>query len=490
MVPVEDVTGWIKPGSRGLIRERRRHKEILFLWPVDGSEWIVYDPDGQMTVDTPTAMPELVQMTGVDDYPTGVLEVLAFDVPLEREEMLNFVKQGRLEALDHRRIRGITYDEDQGLVGVDWDGAPMGVPVPGPLAVFRRRVLHKRAMPTERVPGIGTLPLRGDVGGLDQPVEARGAVTPRFLAADVGKVFIVVDTELAAAQPSRFGFGTKVHPFSDSRRHGELLLGNLGDGIWGLCREVTETEIELHNNRAASLFVGTGGGPDLGELEVGSEDSRTLWIDREKHSQKRFKEFRTAVDESYQEPHVDTNLIGKPNSLHVCKKMAKSHMRPSAWLLAMQAKKSLGDNDRNYHELSTLVKIVEEAGEVDQVNLGGLVCLETATRRISAIMDAIKNGAGNANWSQAQDIMGADRDDDLLAPERREEVSRGVKLRLEIENLRQRTLVPARSVTGEGVDDASSLGGLPSSAPAAAAPLSRKARAKTRAKAEAAAGDR
>ena len=134
----------------------------------------------------------------------------------------------------------------------------------------------------------------------------------------------------------------------------------------------------------------------------------------------------------------------------------------------MQGKKSLGDNDRNYHELSTLVQIVEEAGEVDQVNLGGLVCLETATRRISAIVDAIKHGAGHANWSQAQEIMGADRDDDLLAPERREEVSRSVKLRLEIESLRQRTMAPVRSVALEGVDDAGNLGGLPSANPAAA----------------------
>ena len=112
--------------------------------------------------------------------------------------------------------------------------------------------------------------------------------------------------------------------------------------------------------------------------------------------------------------------------------------KPSTWLADFCHKKAISENDRNHHELECLCQIIEDAGEFDQVNLGGLLCLETACRRIAAMAEALAKGPSQANWSQAHEIYGRDKSDSMLSLERWAEASRTVRAKLELELLRSK----------------------------------------------------
>ena len=79
---------------------------------------------------------------------------------------------------------------------------------------------------------------------------------------------------------------------------------------------------------------------------------------------------------------------------------------------------------------------MQAAGEYDRVNLGALLSLEHATRRITAIIEALSRGAVSQNWGQADGIQGLPRLGSLLSAERRAEVSMTTKQRYEVELLR------------------------------------------------------
>ena len=74
------------------------------------------------------------------------------------------------------------------------------------------------------------------------------------------------------------------------------------------------------------------------------------------------------------------------------------------------------------------------------MNLGGKLFVETVTRRISTITEALERGPLQATRSQAREIMGRSRADSFLSQDRRAEMSRFTERRLVIENLRIRSV--------------------------------------------------
>jgi hypothetical protein len=217
---------------------------------------------------------------------------------------------------------------------------------------------------------------------------------------------------------------------------------------------------------------------------VALDDARTLWNDVDEATGKRLKEFKKAVGESRQEPLPDADIVGKRDALHVCQLIVKGGGHPMQYLENWIQKKNIGDNDRNYHELESLLQILEDAACHDQLNLGGNLFVETLTRRVTSMIEALSRGPQQANWSQAREIMGREKYDSLMSAERRAEVNRQTKDRLEIEALRYRSSQHWNSheASSSNALAATSSGGLPSASPDTPEPKGLGKRAKARAK--------
>ena len=125
-------------------------------------------------------------------------------------------------------------------------------------------------------------------------------------------------------------------------------------------------------------------------------------------------------------------------------------------------RKHLGGNDRSYHELEVLTRVLEDAACHDQLNLGGNFFVEAVTRCISTITEALHRGPTQANWSQARRIMERSRADALFC---RAEICRPTKDRLQMDSSRTRSASHLRrvDVSTEDVPDAVAAGGLPGS---------------------------
>ncbi len=75
LVTYEDDPGW--------------HHERLLLWCVQRKRWVALTPD-EVFDDYESAW----LITGVDRYPTGAVNVVAFDDALEGSDVLRFIKDG------------------------------------------------------------------------------------------------------------------------------------------------------------------------------------------------------------------------------------------------------------------------------------------------------------------------------------------------------------------------------------------------------------
>jgi hypothetical protein len=134
-----------------------------------------------------------------------------------------------------------------------------------------------------------------------------------------------------------------------------------------------------------------------------SDDARTLWLSTDDHK-RRFKPWRTVVDESSEERFWDYpyELGGDLQSCFLARKMLLSHEGPTRFFEALCQLWRLSPADRLYHELGSLFLIYRRAGEYDQLNVGGNACLEACARRIIAIIEAHATGTSNPNWSVAK----------------------------------------------------------------------------------------
>ena len=125
------------------------------------------------------------------------------------------------------------------------------------------------------------------------------------------------------------------------------------------------------------------------------------------------------------------------------------------WLDIYVRNKNISRSDRTYHELQVLVEIFYVAGVYDQVNGGGLACLEVAARRIQTIVDAYAVDPAKPSWSNARFYSGVGSVDDLVSPDLRQYVARQAKEESDIESVRQKTRTLGHAA------EAVATGGLP-----------------------------
>jgi hypothetical protein len=298
----------------------------------------------------------------------------------------------------------------------------------------------------------------------------------------------LADVAFAAGNDFEMKYGDEVKLGPASLVTGLTAVGEIKPGVMALCRQVAHLDIAHHLITAGDMFGATQAVADGAkeEQEVALDDARTLWSDIDETTGKRLKEFKKAVGESRQEPLPDADIIGKRDALHVCHNIVRSGGHPMQYLENWIQKKNIGENDRNYHELESLLQILEDAACHDQLNLGGNLFVETLTRRVTSMIEALSRGTQQANWSQAREIMGREKYDSLMSAERRAEVNRQTKDRLEIEALKYRSSQqwtteppPLRETSALA---ATSSGGLPSASPDTPEPKGLGKRAKARAK--------
>ena len=81
-------------------------------------------------------------------------------------------------------------------------------------------------------------------------------------------------------------------------------------------------------DRARTLFAPMEAEPMMGALP--DEDARTLWVDKVQGL--RHKDFKQAVDESYQEQFPGNKLSDRRDALFVCRAIQQQSRKPSLWL--------------------------------------------------------------------------------------------------------------------------------------------------------------
>ncbi|CAK0824695.1 unnamed protein product, partial [Prorocentrum cordatum] len=269
--------------------------------------------------------------------------------------------------------------------------------------------------------------------------------------------------------------GTVVDPLPvGALRDGSRALGLLPScGRWARLEQVDEGKIvEWAAKRTRELVLDLGAGPDAmgaAELVGGTEtpplgrearsaggdrlgeklglaaeepaesaagrddaygDARTLCVDWDEQGERR-KEFKRAVAESSDVKWDHHRLPADRTCLHTCKMMVNLSGSPRAWLERFLREKGIASTDRVAHELRVLCDILEEAGEFDQINLGGLACLEVAALRLNLLVDAHKT-SGSASYSNAKYLSPLTEVDQLMAPGLRSHVSRRAKEEYEL----------------------------------------------------------
>eukprot|EP00974_Lingulodinium_polyedra_P075536 7319166-Lingulodinium_polyedra.AAC.1 len=106
-----------------------------------------------------------------------------------------------------------------------------------------------------------------------------------------------------------------------------------------------------------------------------SEDARTLWVDTDAHGL-RYKAWRSACEESRVEKFADAPIEGPITLVYLAKFMERHGGNPRLWFDHFCRSKDIRATDRVFHECRVLTEALHLAGTYDQVNLGGLACLE------------------------------------------------------------------------------------------------------------------
>ena len=106
------------------------------------------------------------------------------------------------------------------------------------------------------------------------------------------------------------------------------------------------------------------------QVQAEADDARTLWVDYDAGTGKRYKEFRAAVNESFTQAPRDSPIAGGCHALDLAKHMQRHGGSPLLWFDRWAAAKRLDVHDRTYNEVSALVEAFYFAGCVDQLNFG------------------------------------------------------------------------------------------------------------------------
>ncbi|CAK0904383.1 unnamed protein product [Prorocentrum cordatum] len=405
--------------------------ERLLLWPVDRKKWCIMSPDGDAYIE-PVARDE--------DW--GVADTIPLD------------DVGTVPATFPMKVyRFREYPDADGLRELLWDGravarAELGREAPEvmtvltpacervPLEDFAPGLLVTRQTPGKVSPKAAAAasarrpagPAAGPAGNDGRPPPAPPPAAPSdqltaAAAADVAEGYIWV-----MAEPTgRHTIGTAIDggakvlvapggldglvKLDDRWRRIEGMAPEAVPGYTkhrsdelkeslGIAREgpgFDESDLRDRLGRALPEAPGGTATPPptaAAEAAVETGDLRTMVIDYDGQGE-RYKSWKQVVQESSSETHESQHM-------------------------------GLAGTDRVAHEMRTLVESLWLAGTVDQVNIGGLLCIEAICRRMAGIVAAYANPA-KPPWDLTRYYTGQLSAEDVVGPEMRSFVSRRAK---------------------------------------------------------------
>eukprot|EP00959_Pyramimonas_sp_CCMP1952_P028096 589569-Pyramimonas_sp.AAC.1 len=99
--------------------------------------------------------------------------------------------------------------------------------------------------------------------------------------------------------------------------------------------------------------------------------------------------------------------------------MYKNGGGPMGRLSERSREHRVGRQDRLFHEMDVLCHSLQLAGSCDQLNVGGLRCMERLVRRIQVITGACSEPGAPASWRMVRCRTGDSGPGDAAAPELR-----------------------------------------------------------------------
>jgi hypothetical protein len=166
---------------------------------------------------------------------------------------------------------------------------------------------------------------------------------------------------------------------------------------------------------------------------------RTCWIDFDADGKRR-KPWRKTLSEGSVEVYRNSLVTGGVQALFWAKQVFFSGGRPSGWLREWARVRGITKRHRVFYDVRTLVAALEAAGEINQVNLVVLVCIEILVRRLPSLVEAHSKGTENPDWTLAASPTSASDAGDVVPTNLRSSAMRETKERMDIENFRARSL--------------------------------------------------
>lgn len=222
-----------------------------------------------------------------------------------------------------------------------------------------------------------------------------------------------------------------------------------------------------------AVDVRFGGDPNLAgrdeRAEAGEEagDIRTMAVQVDERGTNRHMEWRQVCRESSQQHFRDLppSLRGEPQAMNFCQIALQIGGSPGGYFRELTKEMHLTKADKLWHDLKALIDIIEIGGNLDQLNMGGNACLESAIRRFQALVEANKT-SGGPNWNVAKHIASDLDPTDTLTTGFRSDVQRKAREALETANFQSRMKTLGR--VPELLEESGALGGLPSASDRAA----------------------
>ena len=110
----------------------------------------------------------------------------------------------------------------------------------------------------------------------------------------------------------------------------------------------------------------------------------------------------------------DFPISGSSSSIDVCKHMLRHGGNPKLWMQLWCQDKGITQRDRVYHEVSSLVEVIYQAGCYDAFNIGWLACIEVTMRRLVTIIEAHATNLQAPDWGNARYFSGTSHPFDIV----------------------------------------------------------------------------
>ncbi|CAK0889616.1 unnamed protein product, partial [Prorocentrum cordatum] len=176
------------------------------------------------------------------------------------------------------------------------------------------------------------------------------------------------------------------------------------------------------------------------------DDVRTLWVDYDEVGE-RFKSWKKAVQEGWEEPITAVQVQGPPGALHLARHMARRGGDPRRWWQEFARGNGISKSDRVHRKMISLTESYNLFGEYDQLNLGASAGIDKIARGMLGVIDAYSAGGGVPSWRMAAACEGEANCGGAIAPALRKWGVNKLTGHNEIESTRTRCCLRQRALT-------------------------------------------